>query len=296
MRTRVADLSVAIPTINRPNDLARCLDALQAGEVLPSQVVVVDQSVDDQTQSLVSERMGGELPITYVRQDQLGVSASRNAAISRVEHPIVAFTDDDCVPDHGWLEAIERAFASSAAPDAVTGRVLPFGPASDGTFSVSPRESTVRVDFSGKQIPWLRATGGNFALRRAWFERSGMYDERLGPGSPGRAAEDADLFYRLLKAGARFRYEPDAVVYHLRQSRDRRLATRWSYGYGMGAICGVRCREGDLYGVHMLVFWLEGVLRELAGAVARREWLEAHQRLLSLSGAAGGFAYGLSLT
>src|SRR6266545_978356 len=101
--------------------------------------------------------------------------------------------------------------------------------------------------FNGRRIPWLVGTGGNFAIRRQWFERVGTFDARLGAGSPGRAAEDAELFDRLLKAGARFRFDPDVIVYHRRQTLERRLETRWGYGHGIGALCALRIRERDLF-------------------------------------------------
>jgi GT2 family glycosyltransferase len=290
------NLTVALATLNRPDGAAVCLDAILAGDALPVQIVVVDQSDDERTHAVVDERATGGVALTYVRQRRLGLSASRNAGIEHAEAGIVAFTDDDCVPDRGWLAAVQRAFAARAQLAAVTGRVLPHGPPTPGTYVVSPREDTARTDFSGRQIPWLIGTGGNCAVRREWFARAGTFDERLGTGSPGRAAEDADLFYRLLRAGAVFRYEPDAVVYHSRQTRAQRLSSRWGYGHGIGALCGVRVRNRDSYSLIVLAVWLRQLTFELLSAVIKRDGWELHQRLLGLAGTARGVVYGLSLS
>lgn len=198
--TRVAHLTAAIATLDRPDALARCLDALLAGEVAPAEVIVVDQSQNDATKVIIEQRQAEAAPIIYVRQSQRGLSASRNAAIARTGYPVVAFTDDDCVPDRGWITAIDRTFASPTTPDAMTGRVLPLGPDEPGLYAASLRESIKRTEFKGKVVPWVVGTGGNFAAKREWFKRIGGYDERLGPGSPGKAAEDLDLFYQLLRA------------------------------------------------------------------------------------------------
>ncbi len=291
---KVTDLSIAISTLNRPAGLVQCLDALLGSETKPAQIIIVDQSEDDSTEALVKQRQGRAIEIVYLRRPQHGLSASRNAGISCVSCPVVAFTDDDCVPDSGWIAAIGRTFASPAAPDAMTGRVLPLGQDEPGTYAVSSRRSTARADFSGRAIPWVVGTGGNLAVKRQWFDRIGTYDERLGAGAPGKAAEDADLIYRLLKAGARIRYEPDAVIYHMRQGRERRLSSRWGYGYGIGAFCGMWLRRGDLYSIDMLTHWLFIVFRQLAGMAANRKWLEAHQAMLSLRGTLHGLAYGFS--
>jgi GT2 family glycosyltransferase len=290
---RVANVTAAIATLNRPDALMRCLDGLLVGEVLPAEVLIVDQSQGDATRQAVEQRGTSPVPIIYIRQEPRGLSASRNAAVARASSPVVAVTDDDCVPDRGWIAAIDRAFTSRAAPDALTGRVLPLGPATPGLHDVSLREGITSAEFSGKVIPWLVGTGGNFAVKREWFDRIGSYDERLGVGSPGRAAEDADLIYRLLRVGARIRYEPDALIYHERQSIARRLASRWSYGHGVGTFCGIWLRRRDLYTVRILAGWLFTQYRELAGAVRRREWLEAQQRLLSLRGTMRGVVHGL---
>jgi O-antigen biosynthesis protein len=291
---RVVDVSLAIATLERPTSLSECLDAVLGGTAVPSEVIVVDQGQEERAEDVVARRAWGPTRPVYVRQRRRGLSASRNAAIAEATRPVVAFTDDDCLPDHGWLEAIERAFTSSGYPDAVTGRVLPLGPPTPGTYAISSRLSQARVDFVGRCVPWLVGTGGNFAVRREWFRRIGTFDERLGAGTPGRAAEDADILNRLLVAGATVRYEPDAVIYHRRQERARRLATRWAYGHGIGALCGLRVRRHDPYALGDLGSWVFNLAREGGRGLARRDWDTVYQRGLSLAGTMRGLVYGLT--
>src|SRR5690348_3096277 len=128
-----APFTVAIATMDRPACLRRCVTALLGGRTLPHQLVIVDQSSDDRTAALVqASRWHDVVSLVYLRQDRLGLAACRNIAIDRSTEPIVAFTDDDCVPDHRWLEALHDAFAGGERPDAVTGSVLPLGPARPG--------------------------------------------------------------------------------------------------------------------------------------------------------------------
>jgi GT2 family glycosyltransferase len=291
--TRLAYVSAAIATLDRPEALARCLDALLSGIVLPAEVVVVDQSTNDATKAVIEPRQAGAVPIIYIRQQRRGLSASRNAALAQVSYPVVAVTDDDCVPDPGWVAAIERAFASPAAPHALGGRVLPLGPEVPGTYVIAVRESPLRAEFSGKALPWLVGSGNNFAVKTDWFSRIGGCDERLGVGSPGKAAEDIDLFYRLLRAGAHVRYEPEALVYHQRQTKTQRLRSRYGYGYGVGAFCSLCLRRGDLYALRVFAHWLCWQCKDLAVATGRWQLQEAHQRWLALRGTVSGLIYGL---
>lgn len=286
---------MAIATMNRPEGLERCVAAVLAGDVLPGELVIVDQSADDAT----AERIGradwsARVPVRYVRQGRRGLAASRNAAVAEASLPIIAFTDDDCVPATGWLAAVVAGFSDGAA-DAVTGRVLPLGPERPGFYAVSTRASAVRMLYRGRSLPWSVGSGGNAAVRREWIDRAGGFDERLGAGSPGLSAEDMDVFYRLLRAGAAVRYEPDAVVYHERQSGERRLASRPSYGFGMGAFCALWARRRDAYAVWMLMRWCVDRTESLVRAGLRLRWRRVREELLMLHGAGRGVAYGLTL-
>src|SRR6266498_923206 len=100
---RTATITVAISTCGRPAALSACLGALLAGEILPAEVIVVDQSRDDQTQAVVERYQLDDLPLTYIRHAGQGLGVSQNIAIARAQCPVVAITDDDCVPAADWV-------------------------------------------------------------------------------------------------------------------------------------------------------------------------------------------------
>jgi GT2 family glycosyltransferase len=292
----VARITVAVAACDRPGPLARCIEAVARGSTLPAQLVVVDQSADGGVEAEVGKLVVPGVAVQYIRQPRLGLSASRNAALAAATQPVVAFTDDDCAPDRGWLAAMHAALAMEDSPAAVAGRVLPLGEPSAGTFVVSPRSADQPTDYHAGAVPWAVGTGGNFAASRAWLERVGRFDERLGAGSPGKAAEDADLIYRILRAGGVVRYDPAAVVYHERQTEQQRLRSRWTYGFGIAAACALWTRRGDLGALRLLGTWTGKQVVLLGGALARRDGFLARQRLLSLRGGARGLLYGLRLS
>lgn len=288
----VPALSVAIAACDRPDGVVRCLRGVLEGTILPAELIVVDQSRDDAVAQALG-RIESPVPVRQIRMPRLGLSASRNAAWRAATRPTVAFTDDDCVPDAAWVGTIWGALAADAGLAAASGSVQPLGEERAGTYVVSPRRAAERRDYVGRQVPWAVGTGGNFAARREWLERLGGFDERLGAGAPGRAAEDADLIYRLLGQGARIRYEPAAVVYHERQTAAQRLSSRYGYGYGIGAFCALAARGPDLFPVRLLGGYLAAQAGGLLRAAARRDWFLARQRVLALRGCAGGVLYGL---
>jgi GT2 family glycosyltransferase len=290
-----ADISVAISTVGDSAELGRCLESVLHADRLPSQAVVVDQQANDETRERLEEisaSAASDVEFVYVRDSAIGLSHSRNAGIARVTTSGVAFTDDDCVPSPAWIAAVERAFAAGA--DAVTGPMLPLGAAHPGTFPVASRASTVSCEYHGRlSAPWDVGTGGNLAVKREWLSRVRGYDPRLGAGSAGRAGEDVDLIHRLLRSGARIRYEPDAVVYHARQSADRRRSTRVAYGWGIGAACGIWWRSRDREAAFILVRWLRLRGTLLLRAAARARWRSVFEELLVLGGTARGLLYGV---
>jgi GT2 family glycosyltransferase len=287
-----AAISVGIPTLNRAAALGRCLDALLDSTVRPAEIIVIDQGDGDSAAQVARSRATADVAISCIQQQRRGLSAARNEIVRRAQHPIVVVTDDDCVPDRAWLAALLAAFDRLPAPAAVSGRVLALPPQGDATFPVSLRTDTSPADFTEVTLPWLIGTGANFAARRDLLRQIGGYDERLGAGSPGQAAEDLELLLRLVRGGARVRYAPDAVVYHECQSAARRKTTRWSYGYGIGALAGMLLRRGDTYGLTLLLASLQSIGRRVARAGLARDGGALHQGALSVAGTMRGTWYG----
>ncbi|MBD0290360.1 MAG: glycosyltransferase [Thermoleophilia bacterium] len=287
-------VSVAISTRERADALARCLDALLSGTAPPAEVVVVDQSAGDETRAVVEARSGRGATVVYVRHAAQGLSASQNEAVRSASNAVVAVLDDDCVPAADWVERIAAAF-SRPSLDVLTGPVLPLGADLPERYAVASRTGKRARTFGRWAAPWAVGSGNNFALRRAWYEGVGGCDERLGAGSPGGAANDMDLFYRLLRAGARIQYDPALVVFHERKTRAERLGRRFPYGFGMGAACAIWVREGDPNAGLVFVRWLGLRSRRAARALVSGRFLGVREEALVLRGTLAGLRYGVGV-
>ena len=261
--------------------------------MLPAEIVIVDQSRSRSARAVVESAAATAPRIEYVPHDALGLGIGQNEAVRRTSSAVVAVLDDDCVAHETWIGEIARVLAPDSPVDVIGGRVLPLGEGGDGTFAVASRTSVEGQFVRSRERPWEVGSGNYFALRRQWFDRIGGCNERRGPGSPGRGAVDIDLFYRLLRAGARARYEPSVIVYHERKTREERLARRIPYGFGMGAASALWLRERDWYAVRTLASWILFRGRLLVAAVRRRSWIAAWEEVLLLVGTARGFVHGL---
>jgi GT2 family glycosyltransferase len=223
----VTAVSVVVCTRDRPHQLREALPTIVGSLRLGDELIVVDSASTTDATAAVADELG----VRHVRVAEPGLARARNAGIRASRNPLVAFTDDDCFPDDGWLSAAARAFDG---PDVglVTGRVRSNRPASE---SNSTLEASERRVIAGVTDPAGLGHGANMVFRREALESIGGFDERLGAGTPTRSAEDVDAFFRVLDAGWKLVYEPGASVLHDQWREGESLALRYAYGVGSGA-------------------------------------------------------------
>jgi glycosyltransferase involved in cell wall biosynthesis len=194
-------ISVVIPTFRRPLLLTRCLEGLAAQRLDPRhfEVVVADDARDDETRRVVERAAtAGSVCFRYVAVTGThGPAAARNVGWKAARADVVAFTDDDCVPEPGWLAAGLSAFGPDIT--GVQGRLIVPRP----PVPTDHERNTGRLE-EGEFIT------ANCFYRRAALAAVGGFDERF----PEAWREDSDLFFTLLEQGGRFGRAPDAVVVH----------------------------------------------------------------------------------
>ena len=232
--------SIVIPTYGRPETLRQCLSACARlsydRDII--EVVVVDDGNHEATRRVVTE-FGHLLHLLYVPQpERTGPAKARNAGAAKASGEYIAFIDDDCAPEPGWLDGLDRVFMDEKEPVAVGGRTL-------STFedNVYATASQNLVDFL---YEWYNAdprharffASNNFACPRAAFWEISGFDG----GFPRAAAEDRDFCDRWREHGHRLVYGPEAVVRH-RHRLTFGSFIRQHVGYGRGAVYLHRGRE-----------------------------------------------------
>lgn len=201
-------ISVVTATYRRSHLLGRLVSAVeqQLGAGVVELVIVDDASPDDTTAELRRLSAAAAVDVVALRLPRnAGPATARNVGWRAARGELIAFTDDDCVPQPGWLSALAGALASA---DVVQGRTLP-NP--DQAANVGPFSRTLEVT---EENGWYQTC--NIGYRRALLERLGGFDEEF----PDAAGEDTDLAWRARDAGATIAFEPDALVFHdVRPSR-----------------------------------------------------------------------------
>lgn len=218
--------AIVVPSFNRPDRLRGCLAALSALEGGPYDIIVVDDGSSEPLEPVCRE-FGGLA--RCLRQDNAGPAAARNAGAAVAQADFLAFTDDDCRPDRGWLLALMSRQQSMDAR-LVGGRVVNLLP--DNIYaSASQSLCDYLYDYFGADdgnMPFF--TSNNIGCARVGFESLGGFDVTF----PLAAAEDRDFGLRWRAHGGELVYAPQAVVGHA-HNLTLKAFLRQHANYGQGA-------------------------------------------------------------
>jgi glycosyltransferase involved in cell wall biosynthesis len=207
-------VSVIVCTRDRPQDLRNALPAILATNYRDFELVVVDQSVSDETAEIVAAAAAHDPRVRHVRDRGKGLSRARNIGINETRHELIVFTDDDCEPDAEWLGTIVQALEEDGTAAAAFGSVIPA--------PCDPRDGFIvgylpkrRQRLTGRLAKMRDAgIGANMAFRRQPLLDTGMFDEMLGAGGYFASMEDQEITYRLLRAGHAVLHVPESRVLH----------------------------------------------------------------------------------
>ena len=190
-------------------------------------ILVVDRNPD------LMARAQAELPSvrTVANTRGGGVSGARNSGLAVAAGEIVAFLDDDALPEATWLE---RLLAPYSDPDVqvVGGLALPVWPGGQRPDQLVPELDWI-VGCTHHGPPIIRGDvrntiGANMSVRRAVVEVVGGFDENVSRhGSVPLGCDDTEFCIRVVqrRPGSRVVFEPAAVVHH-NVTPDR---TTWAY-------------------------------------------------------------------
>ena len=237
--TSQAIASVVVCTRNRSGSIPETLEALAALDTPGVEVIIVDSSEGAEQEN--TETLARKFGAKYVIERLRGLSRARNTGIAAASGEIIAFTDDDCVPEKDWLTQKLKNY-SDPSVWACTGRVIQglTGGASGLFEEVAGQDlgkerrvftpadvqggigfvlSNVQKVFakhmkSGAPAPFGIGHGSSLSFRKKVFDTSGGFDIRFGGGAPFKGCDDIEMLYRVLRGGHKIVYEPAAVIYH----------------------------------------------------------------------------------
>jgi GT2 family glycosyltransferase len=158
--------------------------------------------------------------IRWIRLEHPSQPAALNVAICKSTQPFLLFLDDDIRIDPGFVKAHYEAFESEEIW-AVAGQVLQPGEAEDTGYRHQPQTGLLAdVDFvfrSAAKCFIRNGMSGNLCVRRNRALEIGGFDENFSP--PVAYRFDNEFCKRLVRAGGKILFAPEARIYHLRARR-----------------------------------------------------------------------------
>lgn len=261
-------VSIVIVSRHRMAALRRCLIGISQLDYDPYEVVIVADPATCTALREVPQAAHAKL----VRYDEANISAARNLGIDAAAGEIIAFIDDDSVPEPTWLMFLIAPFAhvdTAAAGGYVRGRN-----------GISWQYQARSVDQTGQTAPVtldrgqatilipdenraIKTEGTNMAVRRTVLEDLCGFDSRFR-----FFLDETDLNLRLAARGLCTAIIPLAEVHHGFAASDRRRVDRV---------------PRDLFeiGASWAVFLGKHCAAELRGAAWKRVQTEERARLLS---------------
>jgi len=296
----MATASVIVCTYNRCQSLKETLQALSGQQLrngLAMEILVVDNNSTDETRTVVQEASrGARWPIRYLFEPAQGTTYARNRGIQEAQGDLVAFVDDDVIPEPSWVAALEEAFETHRA-DCVGGKIIPLWASPPPRWLAQGRDhaklwALLALLDLGPEPVVISSTNGhslygaNLAFRKTVFADVGLFATHLGRrGSMLFSGEDTDILIRLLHADKCVVYAPTAIVHHRIGPERMRMGyfRRWKFHSGrqmsslegparrplaawhvrecaqngLSALWGRLRRDHDLWVERELLFWFQ---------------------------------------
>ncbi len=224
--TDAPSISVIVASHKRPMWLRRCLTALTQLDYPNFEIII---AADASGLQAIGDHRALSL-VKIIEANEANIARTRNLGLAQAAGDIVAFIDDDAVPEPLWLRFHTQSLAAtgaSASVGYVRGR--------NGISFQSRAESVdahaqTHIEQSPDMTPFIpeistgravKLVGTNFAIRRAALCDIGGFDEAFR-----YYLDDTDVSLRLAVAGHKSAVAPLAEVHHATAPSARRTPAR----------------------------------------------------------------------
>ena len=311
----VPSVTIVVCTKDRPDGVERLLQSISKWNRSShafegndaAEILVVDNAPSDhRTRDLVARSPG----VSYVHESRPGLNFARNRALKEAGTDIVAFLDDDVIPDAGWLEGLYDAWRANRDAAGFTGQVLPMELETDAQIVFEKRGGfrrgfeRVRYGAILPGDPLYPGGAGNFgaganmAFRTDVLREVGGFDEALDTGAAVPGGGDLDIFYRIIRAGRALVYEPRFLVFHQHRREMDALRRQYERSWGLGFMCYLtKCLKTDperrVHLLRLILWWFNNHTAGLVEQLGKRLRGQEHVPLSLLVGEFRGGIVGL---
>jgi glycosyltransferase involved in cell wall biosynthesis len=228
--SNISPVSVIIAAKGSGDTLEACLKSVVSIDYPSYEVILVDDGLDDKARTIANNY---KEKIQVIKNTGAGPSSARNCGVKSCRADYVAFFDSDCIIDKCCLAELVEALEKY--PDAAGSGGIQLLPSNATPFQKLVYYFLKKLGFiaeysrTGKNSQDMMTVNHNpscnVLYKRVVFLETGGFKENLWPG------EDVELDYRLVRAGYKLIWNPQAKVYHYRV-RNAQQFSRMMYRYG----------------------------------------------------------------
>lgn len=225
-------ITVILPTYNRPASLEQCVQRLCSQSLSPDrfEIVVVDDGSRVPAEDVLADVLEKtDVSLRVIRQANQGPAMARNRGALEAGGRYLAFTDDDCLPDRAWLE--DLLVAADQHPGALLSGSVWNGIQNDSLAETSHLILEMVYEHCNRdprQATFMASS--NWCCSREDFLQVGGLDGTFSfPGG-----EDRDFCDRWIRSGRSIVVLGSAKVEH-RHGHTLRSFLAMYYRYGVGA-------------------------------------------------------------
>ena len=209
-KTKIPKVSVIIPTYNNAQYLNDAIASVLNQTYTNYEIIVIDDGSSDHTSEIVEKYQD---KISYIYQENQGVSAARNKGISLAKGEFIAFLDADDLFMAHKLEKQVEVFEQQPELGIVNSgfRLI----RADGKFIADIKRWETIPDLTIET--WILCKPvlpSAMMFRKTWLEKVNGFDTRWF------FSEDIDLVFRLIAQGCQGKWLPQVTTYYRRHDRN----------------------------------------------------------------------------
>jgi len=212
-------ISVVVCSYNGARTIRECCEGLARLDYPDYEVIIIDDGSSDTTAAIAREYF-----VRVITTENNGLSNARNMGMHMATGEIVAYLDDDAIPDPHWLKYLAITLTTTEYAGAGGPNIAPPGDGLVAECIDNAPGNPVHVLISDREAEHI--PGCNMAFRKAALEAIGGFDATLRV-----AGDDVDVCWRMREHGYTIGYCPAAMVWHHRRETVRAY---WKQQRGYG--------------------------------------------------------------
>jgi glycosyltransferase involved in cell wall biosynthesis len=233
----IKNMSIVILTYNSQRTLERCLEAVSKLEYPDRniEVLMLDNGSQDNTLEIIKQ-----YGYNYKVLPEYNLSRLRNFGADASNGEIIAFIDSDCIVSADWAMQVNKWFNDPSVGIVGNEYILP------ENATKFERNWYANYNFGVNEKELIPA--GNMAIRKAYFEQLGGFDNRLSTG------EDDYILGVFRRAGYKTISDHKVRSIHLGNAKNLCQYFRKEKWYGLGMLGTLHMTKLDKPLIATLIF------------------------------------------